>query len=70
MSNLHPIVETLRDARHETHISQREVARRMGTVQSAISEMESGAVVPSLGTASRYAEALGFALILVPAVDS
>jgi transcriptional regulator with XRE-family HTH domain len=70
MKALHPVVETLRDARMEAHVSQKELAQRAGTVQSAISEIESGTAVPLITTADRIAKALGLTLVLVPTVDS
>lgn len=53
------IIEALVRARTKARLSQAEVARRMGTTQSAIARMEGGAVSPSLSTLRRYAEATG-----------
>ena len=45
--------------------SQEELARRMGTKQSAIARLESGTSLPSLSTAKRVAEALNAELDVV-----
>lgn len=47
--------------RQDAKLSQRAVARAMGTTQSAVSEMESGLVVPTIETAIRYFVAVGYA---------
>lgn len=52
------IVERLRVRRAELRVSQRELARRLGTQQSAVSEWESGQVSPRLSTVRRWAQAL------------
>jgi predicted transcriptional regulator len=53
------IVEALVRARTEANLSQAELARRIGTTQSAIARLEGGGVSPSLSTLRRYAEATG-----------
>jgi transcriptional regulator with XRE-family HTH domain len=55
--------EVLR-ARARTGLTQAEVAKRVGTTQSAIARLESGARKhsPSIATLQRYAQALGFRL--------
>ncbi|OGO03708.1 MAG: transcriptional regulator [Chloroflexi bacterium RBG_13_53_26] len=45
--------------------SQEELARRMGTKQSAVARLESGTSLPSLSTAKRVAEALNAELDVV-----
>jgi len=57
------------DARLRAGLSQRELARRAGTSQSAIARIEGRAVRPSLATVRRLAAACGFELrlSLVPA---
>ena len=49
-------------ARAETGLTQAEVAERVGTTQSAIARLESGALKhsPSIATLQRYAKALGY----------
>ncbi|PZU21959.1 MAG: transcriptional regulator [Shinella sp.] len=53
------IIEALITARTRAKLSQAEVARRVGTTQSAIARLEGGGVSPSLTTLRRYAEATG-----------
>ena len=51
-------------ARAEAGLTQAEVAARVGTTQSAIARLESGAQKhsPSIATLQRYAQALGYRL--------
>jgi ribosome-binding protein aMBF1 (putative translation factor) len=51
--------ERIHDAREAAGISQRELARRMGTSQAAINRLESGGVGATLTTLQRVATALG-----------
>lgn len=54
--------EMLRDlleARRAAGLTQIEVAERMGTTQSAVSELEGGVGDPRLTTLQRYARAVG-----------
>lgn len=53
--------EVLR-ARAEAGLTQAEVAERVGTTQSAIARLESGALKhsPSIATLQKYAKALGY----------
>lgn len=53
------IVEALVRARTAANLSQAELARKIGTTQSAIARLEGGGVSPSLSTLRRYAEATG-----------
>jgi len=53
------LVEALIGARTKAKLSQAELARRIGTTQSAIARLEGGGVSPSLNTLRRYAEATG-----------
>lgn len=55
-----PLVVILAKARREQRIPQWDLAERLGTRQSAISESERGITVPSLATFRRWAEALGY----------
>lgn len=45
-------------ARRRAGLTQREVADRMGTTQSAVSRVEAGRATPTLGFVDRYAEAV------------
>ena len=53
------LVEALVRARTTAKLTQAEVARRLGTTQSAIARLEGGKVSPSFTTLRRYAEATG-----------
>jgi len=53
------IARELIAARTSAGLSQEEVAKRMGTTQSAVARMESGKNLPSLRTLIRYADATG-----------
>ena len=51
--------ERVREAREAAGLSQRELARRMGTSQAAIARLEAGGVGATLTTLQRAASALG-----------
>jgi len=51
--------ERIHDAREAAGLSQRELARRMGTSKAAIDRLESGGVGATLTTPQRVATALG-----------
>lgn len=53
------LIEALVQARTRARLSQAELARRLGTTQSAIARLEGGGVSPTLSTLRRYAEATG-----------
>ena len=46
------------EARKKAHLTQEEVARRMGTTQSVVARLESGHPLPSLRSLKRYAQAV------------
>ena len=52
----------LRTARSRAGLSQRELARRAGSVQSVVARIERGQVSPSWDTLSRLLAAAGFEL--------
>ncbi|GAA6122559.1 hypothetical protein BPY_06670 [Bifidobacterium psychraerophilum] len=54
------LIKTLKSIREEKHLSQGEVAFRMGVTQPAVSAIEKGNSDPNLGTIRRYANALGY----------
>ena len=60
----HPIVILLARRRRALGLTQTELARRIGTSQSAISDMELGTASPTLRTLGRYASAVGLMLVL------
>ena len=53
------LIEALVRARTAAKLTQAELARRLGTTQSAIARLEGGGVSPSFATLRRYAEATG-----------
>ena len=53
------LASTLIGARARAKLSQEEVARRMGTSQSAVARMESGRSLPSTSSLVKYAKATG-----------
>ena len=63
------LIEALVRARTAARLTQAELARRLGTTQSAVARLEGGGVSPSIATLRRYAEATGTRLTvgLVPA---
>lgn len=52
------------EARTRAHLTQTEVAQRMGTTQSVVARLESGKRPPSLRTVQRYAQAVGGRVVL------
>ena len=54
------IARQLIAARTRVGLSQAEVARRMGTTQSAVARMESGQRLPGMNSLYRYANAVGY----------
>jgi DNA-binding XRE family transcriptional regulator len=53
------LANALIGARARAKLSQAEVARRMGTSQSAVARMESGRTPPSMTSLRKYAKATG-----------
>jgi predicted transcriptional regulator len=53
------LIEALVRARTHANLSQAELAKKIGTTQSAIARLEGGGVSPSVSTLRRYAEATG-----------
>jgi DNA-binding transcriptional regulator YiaG len=53
------VARTLIAARMSAKLTQGEVARRMGTSQSAVARMESGRALPSTSSLVKYAGAVG-----------
>ncbi len=45
--------------RLKAKLTQKDIAERMGTTQSAVARLESGAQLPTIRTIERYAHALG-----------
>jgi transcriptional regulator with XRE-family HTH domain len=53
------LASMLIEARTKAKLSQAELAVRMGTSQSTVARLESGAAKPSLSTLERFAKATG-----------
>ena len=53
------------EARTRAKLSQAALAKKMGTSQSTIARLESGAAKPSLSTLARFAKATGMTLRVV-----
>ena len=65
------LAQLVYDARTAAGLSQTELARRMGTSQAAISQIEGGGQVPTVATLARVARATGQPLqINLPAVPA
>ncbi len=58
------IATEIHELREKRGLSQRELAERLGTTQSAVARLEAGNVSPSLPTLDRVAEALGVELVV------
>ena len=54
----------IHDLREKRGLSQRELAERLGTTQSAVARLEAGNVSPTLATLDRVAEGLGVELVV------
>ena len=50
--------------REKRGLSQRELAERLGTTQSAVARLEGGNISPSLPTLDKVADALGVELVV------
>jgi transcriptional regulator with XRE-family HTH domain len=59
----HSLVRMLARAREQASITQAELARRMGTTQSAIARLEAAERDPHLSTVVRYAQIVGKLLL-------
>jgi transcriptional regulator with XRE-family HTH domain len=68
MNSIQTLSRLIHEARQQTGVTQRELAARVGTSQSAIAKLEQGATNPTIETLERCAAAVGFALqvTLVP----
>ncbi|MDQ2897800.1 MAG: helix-turn-helix domain-containing protein [Actinomycetota bacterium] len=64
------LLRDLARRRQELRLSQRVIAARMGTTQSALARMESGEVDPRLSTVQRYVTALGDQLAHQPSASA
>lgn len=53
------IAKKLLTERVKAHLTQEDIAKKMGTTQSVVARIESGSRLPSMKTIERYANALG-----------
>jgi len=53
------LVEALVHARMNAKLTQAQLAKKLGTTQSAIARLEGGRISPSVATLRRYAQATG-----------
>ncbi len=58
----------LKDARKDAHLTQAELAKRIGADKSYISRIENGSVVPSVATFYRLVGAMGLSVELNPRI--
>lgn len=56
------LIEAMILARQQAKLTQAELAKKIGTTQSAIARLEAGRNSPSIATLRRYAEATGHQL--------
>ncbi|CAM4207629.1 helix-turn-helix domain-containing protein [Kibdelosporangium persicum] len=63
-ADLANLMRSLYELRRSSGLTQAEVANRMGTTQSAVSDLERTAIDPQVTTLQRYARAVGAALKL------
>jgi len=68
-ANLANLMRSLHRLREARRLTQADIAERMGTTQSAVSDLERTAVDPRISTLQRYARAVGASLrcVAVPA---
>ncbi len=59
--------QALRSIRRSEHVTQSELAQRVGTSKSYISKIESGEINPSIAAYNRLVSALGFQIQLTKA---
>jgi DNA-binding XRE family transcriptional regulator len=59
MKDEYALAGALIDARAKAKLTQSQLARRMGTTQSAIARLESGRTLPSVATLTKFANAVG-----------
>ncbi len=73
MNDMDRIGALVKEMRRHAQLTQRELAERAGTSQSAIAKLEQGESNPTIDTIERWARAAGFAvqftLVPLPVVD-
>lgn len=58
------IIDQLIEARIKNNLTQKEIAEKMGTKQSAIARLEGGRANPSIKFLQRFAAAIGKTLVI------
>lgn len=58
------VISTLIDARNKKGLTQRDLAQKIGTKQSAIARLESGSINPSLEFLQKIAQVMGYKLTI------
>lgn len=58
------VIEAILEARVKKHMTQAQLAKKIGTKQSAIARIESGNANPSIGFLQKLADALGKKLVI------
>lgn len=58
------VISTLIDARTKKGLTQKELAQKIGTKQSAIARLESGSINPSLEFLQKIAQVMGYKLTI------
>ena len=58
------VISALIDARTKRGLTQKELAQRIGTKQSAIARLESGSINPSLEFLQKIAQVMGYKLTI------
>jgi transcriptional regulator with XRE-family HTH domain len=66
MPSTEHVIQTLKLARQEKHLTQRELSAKAGVPQGHISKIENGAVDLKLSSLVELARTLGLELMLVP----
>lgn len=65
------VAHALKLARQQTHLSAAELAQRRGLSRGRLSQLENGALNPTVGTLAEHADALGYdvTVVLTPRRD-
>lgn len=59
----------IKKARKEIHMTQGELAAKLGTDTAYISRIENNTIIPSVGQFYRIAEILGYTIKLIPYIQ-
>lgn len=64
--NIYDIIQEIRNRRIEQRLNTYETAARLGISQGSVCNLESMRYVPDLRTLMRYANAVGYDLLIMP----